>query len=202
MVPLICKGLQSCYEIVRHVSATCLATIANTITTETMEIIIESVLPLLGDSVNVVHRQGAAELVYHIIQLLDTKILPYTIFLIVPVLGRMSDPDDAVRLICTNCFALLIRLVPLEAGIPDPPGMSAEMLAYRDEERKFLSQLLDSSKVENFEIPVKINAELRKYQQEGVNWLAFLNKFQLHGILCDGKWCEYHSIDVYTKRCI
>ncbi|KAI7882056.1 hypothetical protein K492DRAFT_145458 [Lichtheimia hyalospora FSU 10163] len=185
VVPLICKGLQSCYEIVRHVSATCLATIANTITTEAMEIIIENVLPLLGDSVNVVHRQGAAELVYHIIQLLDTKILPYTIFLIVPVLGRMSDPDDAVRLICTNCFALLIRLVPLEAGIPDPPGMSAEMLAYRDEERRFLSQLLDSSKVENFEIPIKINAELRKYQQEGVNWLAFLNKFQLHGILCD-----------------
>lgn len=33
---------------------------------------------------------------------------------------------------------------------------------------------------------MKINAELRKYQQEGVNWLAFLAKYQLHGILCDG----------------
>ena len=27
--------------------------------------------------------------------------------------------------------------------------------------------------------------ELRKYQQEGINWLAFLAKYQLHGILCD-----------------
>ncbi|KAG2224833.1 hypothetical protein INT45_008015, partial [Circinella minor] len=185
VVPLICKSLQSCYEVIRYVSARCLATIANTITMETMQTVIEYVIPLLGDTVNHLHRQGASEFIYYLVQLLDTKILPYTIFLIVPVLGRMSDKDDAVRLICTNCFALLIRLVPLEAGIPDPPGMSEKLLAHRDEERKFLSQLLDSSKVENFEIPVKINAELRKYQQEGVNWLAFLNKFQLHGILCD-----------------
>lgn len=65
--------------------------------------------------------------------------------------------------------------------------MSKELLMHRDVERDFLAQLLDSSKLENFEIPVTIKAELRKYQQEGVNWLAFLNKYQLHGILCDGR---------------
>lgn len=48
-------------------------------------------------------------------------------------------------------------------------------------------QLLDGSKVEKYDIPVTVNAELRKYQQDGVNWLAFLAKYQLHGILCDGK---------------
>ncbi|KAI7889175.1 uncharacterized protein EV154DRAFT_515638 [Mucor mucedo] len=185
IVPYICRSLQSCYAVIRSVSARCLAAIANVITTKTMQVIVDNVLPQLSNPLNPYHRQGASELVYHLVQLLDTKILPYTIFLIVPILGRMSDVDEAVRLICTNCFALLIKLVPLEAGIPDPPGMSAEMLAHRDEERRFLAQLLDSSKVENYEIPVKINAELRKYQQEGVNWLAFLNKFHLHGILCD-----------------
>ncbi|KAI9276261.1 hypothetical protein BY458DRAFT_554739 [Sporodiniella umbellata] len=185
IVPYICRSLQSSYAVIRTMSAKCLASIANVITNKTMHMIIGQVLPQLGNPLNVHHRQGAAELIYHLVQLLDTKILPYTIFLIVPILGRMSDTDDSVRLICTNCFALLIKLVPLEAGIPDPPGMSAEMLAHRDEERRFLSQLLDSSKVENYEIPVVIKAELRKYQQEGVNWLAFLNKFHLHGILCD-----------------
>lgn len=188
IVPYVCRSLQSCYAVIRNVSARCLAAIANVITTKTMQVIVDNVLPQLSNPLNPYHRQGASELVYHLVQLLDTKILPYTIFLIVPILGRMSDVDEAVRLICTNCFALLIKLVPLEAGIPDPPGMSAEMLAHRDEERKFLAQLLDSSKVENYEIPVPINAELRKYQQEGVNWLAFLNKFHLHGILCDGKF--------------
>lgn len=48
-------------------------------------------------------------------------------------------------------------------------------------------QLLDGSKVEQYKIPVTIKAELRKYQQDGVNWLAFLAKYQLHGILCDGE---------------
>ncbi|KAI8967520.1 hypothetical protein BDF20DRAFT_899694 [Mycotypha africana] len=185
IIPYICRSLRSCYAVIRNVSARCLAAVANVNTDRTMQIIVEKVLPQLGNTLNHYHRQGASELVYHLVQLLDTKILPYTIFLIVPILGRMSDVDEAVRLVCTNCFALLIKLVPLEAGIPDPPGMSVEMLAHRDEERQFLSQLLDNSKVESYKIPVRINAELRKYQQEGVNWLAFLNKFHLHGILCD-----------------
>src|SRR5271170_2465956 len=63
--------------------------------------------------------------------------------------------------------------------------MSAKLLAERDEERKFIAQMLDGSKVDAFEIPVAIQADLRSYQQDGVNWLAFLNKFHLHGILCD-----------------
>lgn len=57
----------------------------------------------------------------------------------------------------------------------------------RDEERQFLTQLLDGKKVEEYKLPVTIKAELRHYQQEGVNWLAFLAKYQLHGILCDGE---------------
>ena len=65
--------------------------------------------------------------------------------------------------------------------------MSEKLLAERDEERKFIAQMLDGSKVDAFEIPVAIRANLRRYQQEGVNWLAFLNKYHLHGILCDGE---------------
>lgn len=59
--------------------------------------------------------------VYHsdLVGLLDVKILPYVIFLVVPVLGRMSDPDDDVRLVATNTFASLIKLVPLEVSAPN-----------------------------------------------------------------------------------
>lgn len=116
---------------------------------------------------------------------MDDAILPYVVFLIVPVLGRMSDSDNDVRLLATTAFATLVKLVPLEAGIPDPPGFSEELLRERDNERKFIAQMLDVHKVEPFQIPVAIKAELRPYQQEGVNWLAFLNRYHLHGILCD-----------------
>lgn len=99
----------------------------------------------------------------------------------------MSDADDDIRFSATNTFAALVKMVPLEAGLPDPPGFSEDLLLKREDERKFLTQLLDGSKVEVYKIPVPINAELRRYQQDGVNWLAFLAKYQLHGILCDGE---------------
>lgn len=123
-----------------------------------------------------------------IIKILDLKALPYVLFLIVPILGRMSDPDEHVRLLSTSTFASLVKMVPLEAGIPDPPGFSADLLAKRDDERKFLMQLLDGSKAEQYQIPVEVKAELRQYQKDGVSWLAFLAKYQLHGILCDGEF--------------
>jgi TATA-binding protein-associated factor len=61
------------------------------------------------------------------------------------------------------------------------------MLAKRELERDFLSQLLDNKKVQPYELDVPIEAELRPYQQDGINWMAFLAKYQLHGCLCDGK---------------
>ena len=43
--------------------------------------------------------------------------------------------------------------------------MSKAMVEQKQKERKFLEQLLDGTKVENYTIPVPIKAELRKYQQ-------------------------------------
>ena len=120
-----------------------------------------------------------------LVHVMQDHILPYVVFLIVPVLGRMSDSDTDVRLLATTTFATLVKLVPLEAGIPDPPGFPEALLRERDHERRFIAQMLDVHQVEPFEIPVAIKAQLRPYQQEGVNWLAFLNRYHLHGILCD-----------------
>ncbi|KZT70176.1 SNF2 superfamily chromatin remodeling protein [Daedalea quercina L-15889] len=183
--PIIILALRSRFAIIRQAAAKCFATMCDTMTMDAMRAVIETVIPYLGDDLKLSNRQGATELIYHIVQKLDMKALPYVIFMVVPVLGRMSDPDDDIRATATNTFASLVKMVPLEAGLPDPPGFSQELLQRRDEERQFLMQLLDGSKVQQYDIPVKIKAELRKYQQEGVNWLAFLAKYQLHGILCD-----------------
>eukprot|EP00058_Branchiostoma_floridae_P013864 XP_002599352.1 hypothetical protein BRAFLDRAFT_64295 [Branchiostoma floridae] len=98
--------------------------------------------------------------------------IPYIVLLVVPVLGRMSDQTECVRLLATQCFATLVRLMPLEAGIPNPPDMSADLIEKKAEERRFLEQLLDNSRVDNYLVPVPIQAELRKYQQ------AELRKYQ------------------------
>ena len=50
-----------------------------------------------------------------------------------------------------------------------------------------MEQLLDPRRIESYKVPTWISAELRSYQKDGVNWLAFLSRFNLHGILCDGE---------------
>lgn len=184
MMPLVVKALRSSLSVFRYIAAKCFATICSVIRIPGMTMLVESVLPSIS-SISLCPRQGAIELIYHLIHVMEDSILPYVIFLIVPVLGRMSDSDSDIRLIATTTFATLVKLVPLEAGIPDPPGMPESLLQGRERERKFISQMLDIRKIEPFEVPVAIKAELRSYQQEGVNWLAFLNRYHLHGILCD-----------------
>ena len=116
---------------------------------------------------------------------MGTEILPYVIFLIVPLLGRMSDPNEGIRSLATSTFASIIKLVPLEEGIADPEGMPEDLMSGREKERDFMQQMMDPSKAKPFTLPISIKATLRKYQQDGINWLAFLNKYNLHGILCD-----------------
>jgi TATA-binding protein-associated factor len=185
LLPLIAKALQSRLYVLRYVAAKCFATICSVMPVEGVTMLVESVLPTIGDGGNVHGRQGAIECIYHLIHVMEDAILPYVIFLITPVLGRMSDSDNDVRLLATTSFATLVKLVPLESGIPDPPGLPESLLKGRDRERKFVAQMLDAKKVEAFEVPVGIKATLRSYQQDGVNWLAFLNRYNLHGILCD-----------------
>ena len=58
----------------------------------------------------------------------------------------------------------------------------------RDEQQDFLDQLMDNKKLRSYDLPHQVlkDVKLRPYQHMGVDWLAFLNKFNLHGILCDG----------------
>eukprot|EP00064_Thunnus_orientalis_P002982 superscaffoldBa00000234_g2990 len=126
----------------------------------------------------------------------------------------LQHPYTAVRHMAARCVGVLSKIATLEtmnsflecvlpwlaaiddctkqegsiealACIPDPPAMSTDLIRQKARERHFLEQLLDGRKLENYKIPVPIKAELRKYQQDGVNWLSFLNKYKLHGILCD-----------------
>jgi TATA-binding protein-associated factor len=130
LFPAITMALRSRYAIIRQAAARCFATICNVMTSDAMLFAIEKIIPLLGDAIVLSNRQGAAEAIYRmcstilnvlslkprtdIVQHLDIKALPYVIFLIVPVLGRMSDPDDDIRSATTNTFASLIKMVPLE----------------------------------------------------------------------------------------
>lgn len=58
-------------------------------------------------------------------------------------------------------------------------------LILSDEFEKFWSQISTFSTGETLEIPASVNADLREYQLKGFNWLWFLYKYGLNGILAD-----------------
>lgn len=185
LMPLVVRAIHSDFAILRYNAARCLSILGDCWPADVMRVLVNDVVPMLGDIKSVVRRQGAIEAIALMLQRLQLKILPYVLFLVVPVLGRMSDPDENVRTLATSTFADLIKMVPLEEGIPEAEGFSAEESQRREHERQFLMQLLDNKRVQPYEIPVTIKADLRPYQKDGVSWLAFLAKYQLHGVLCD-----------------
>jgi TATA-binding protein-associated factor len=135
LFPMLCLNLRSRFAIIRQAAARCFSAVCNVMTMESMLFVVEKIIPFMGDSLILTNRQGATELIYRsysnlffcrieshvvpvdIVQKLDVEALPYVIFLIVPILGRMSDSDDDIRSTATNTFASLIKMVPLEVCI-------------------------------------------------------------------------------------
>ena len=117
LTPLVTQAVKSKYAVIRYASSKSLATLCKFITSQSMLRIIEDIVPLIGDSSNIYNRQGAIESIQHIVNALDIDILPYVLFLIVPILGRVSDADDNVRRLATSTFATLVKLVPLEVSL-------------------------------------------------------------------------------------
>ncbi len=54
---------------------------------------------------------------------------------------------------------------PSQSGAVVPAEMPEALAEQRLKERQFLEQLLDTSKIDNYTVPVVIKADLRKYQQ-------------------------------------
>ena len=56
--------------------------------------------------------------------------------------------------------------------------MPHSLIKKKIEDRKFLEQLFDSRSLEEYEVPIKINANLREYQQvELKNYIKFKKKY-------------------------
>lgn len=185
-LPKLCLLIQHPLKAIRHMAARCLATLSLIDTQNVMLTVINSLIPLLGQIENPINREGAIEAITCIVHKMQFNIVPYIVLLIVPVLGRMSDQDQAVRLLATSCFATLIQLMPLDGLSRDvKDDLSDELKMRKVKDREFLEYLFRPKAIPDYKVPIPINAELRKYQQDGINWLWFLNKYKLHGILCD-----------------
>jgi len=176
---IVCHPLKA----VRHMAARCIAVLAEIDACQTMQFVVHDLLPLLGKIEQLIERQGAVEAIERVVSRLQIKVVPYIVLLVVPLLGAMSDPDESVRLLSTHCFANLVQLMPLDGKAEQLK--SEPLQARKTRDREFLDYLFNPKSIPNYQVPVPISVELRCYQQAGINWLWFLNKYNLHGILCD-----------------
>lgn len=116
LLPRVIIAIQSRFAVVRYVAVRCLATICDTFTEQALKSVVIDVLPLIADPSSTARRRGATQLIGSIIERLDIRILPYITFLVVPILGRMTDSDEETRVLATRTFASLVKLVPLEVS--------------------------------------------------------------------------------------
>lgn len=77
----------------------------------------------------------------------------------------MSDQDSFVRSMASQTFGTLIQLMPLETVTPSVSDLPPELANTVEEQRLFLNQLLNPKYIPDFKFSIKINAELRSYQQ-------------------------------------
>eukprot|EP00178_Gracilaria_changii_P024636 TRINITY_DN743_c0_g3_i1.p1 TRINITY_DN743_c0_g3~~TRINITY_DN743_c0_g3_i1.p1 ORF type:complete len:1880 (+),score=256.54 TRINITY_DN743_c0_g3_i1:2357-7996(+) len=192
LLPSIIRICAAPNEMYTDVAPHCLADVVTAIPNEGMQRVITDLVPLLSGSqgdkkADRYVRRGAASALRAVVNALGTNVIPYAAFLIVPMMTRMVDEDETVRESSAWVFGTLVRLMPLESGIVDDGTMSELMSREREEARSFLGQLLGTEPRSHYELPVSIgdDIKLRKYQQECLDWLAFLNKYGLHGALCD-----------------
>nr|XP_043627435.1 TATA-binding protein-associated factor BTAF1 [Erigeron canadensis] len=206
LLPYIFCCVRHPHVAVRLAASKCITSMARSMTVNIMGPLIENVIPMLGDMTSVNARQGAGILMSLLVQGLGNDLVPYASLLVVPLLRCMSDCDHSVRQSVTHSFAALVPLLPLARGVPLPDGLS-ENLSKRTDDAEFLEQLVDNSHINDYNIPTELKVTLRRYQQEGINWLAFLKRFNLHGILCDdmglGKTLQASAIvasDIVERR--
>lgn len=185
LLPHVAHCCQHSHPGVRKAAARCAAQLSSHLPDVVLPPLLRLVCPLLDNSSDNNGRMGAVQLVAHLVQHLGAKLVAYTVLLVVPLLRRMSDPLPRVRHHATSCFGSLVGLLPLAQGMALPSGLDQHQRAMAEEDSRFLIQLLDNKKVEDYVLPVAIKVKLRHYQQEGINWLAFLRRFGLHGVLAD-----------------
>jgi TATA-binding protein-associated factor len=138
-------------------------------------------------------RFGGIIALRNILTSIGAPIIPYVPLIVVYIMRRMSDSSQRVRSLAAQAFATAVTLMPLAQGADVPQCLSDDQKEMVKNDGNFLEQLLNNEHVDDYKLPFELlTGSLRRYQQEGINWLAFLKRFGLHGVLADdmglGMW--------------
>lgn len=107
--------------------------------------------------------------------------------------GQLALPVSLIQpLIDTIVELLNLQKTPLELELPDykaailpPPGAAEVKYLNASRVASLSTQLQQFEGISEVPVPQRLQATLRPYQQQGLNWLSFLRTYGLGGILAD-----------------
>eukprot|EP00890_Picochlorum_soloecismus_P001543 jgi/Picsp_1/238/NSC_00237-R1_snf2 super family len=167
-------------------SARAMAAVAKWNPNDMLPGILDGIDGLVKDGAPDSSRLGGVLAIHKILMHLESKAMAYIPLVIIYLMRRMNDSKVEVRSFAAGCFSTAVSLMPLSQGITYPERITDKQKKLLEKDGQFLSQLIDNQKVEDYRLPFNLlTGNLRRYQQEGINWLAFLKQFGLHGILAD-----------------
>lgn len=163
-----------------------LASICKKDTKQFMSLVLGGLDELLKDGSPESSKFGGIVLLSQILGGVGMDVVPYVSLIVVYLMRRMSDHSPSIRSLASTCFANAVTLMPLAHGAPIPDTLSEVQKQMVLQDGNFLEQLLNNENVQDYHLPFQLlTGTLRRYQQEGINWLAFLGRFGLHGVLAD-----------------
>jgi len=167
-------------------SAKAMAAVAKWNPNEMLPGILDGIDNLVKDGAPDASRIGGVIAIKEILEHLESKVIEYIPLVIVYLMRRMNDSKEEVRSFAAGCFSTAVSLMPLSQGVRYPDNITENQRKLLNKDGQFLNQLIDNRRVEDYQLPFDLlTGNLRRYQHEGINWLAFLKHFGLHGILAD-----------------
>lgn len=183
----------------KHVAAVAIATIckcANSYRHEAMLVIYKHVFSAFSTTSTLRrHNLNAAIMVLdRMVRLLPPdSLIPYIPSLVHYAMTAMASQHPETRAAAARAFAELVPLIPLQMdlGARESTSKAAESLQaiVRENQvsRQFLESFLRGTAIQHTDVQPWLadGVALRQYQQHGVDWLAFMARNNLHGILAD-----------------
>ncbi|RLN58630.1 hypothetical protein BBJ28_00010408 [Nothophytophthora sp. Chile5] len=156
--------------------------------------------------------EGAVMVLDWIVHSLKADLTPYVPSLVHYAMKTMSSQFKLVRTLAARAFAALVPLIPLQMDLElhQTSQLVSDSLRTIVSEnavsRCFLESFLEGKAVQHTDVRSWLapKVSLRTYQQHGVDWLRFMSKNSLHGILADdmglGKTLQALAAMVATLR--
>eukprot|EP00644_Phytophthora_capsici_P008236 jgi/Phyca11/567616/estExt2_Genewise1.C_PHYCAscaffold_260022 len=128
-----------------------------------------------------------------IVHTLGSYLMPYIPSLVHYAMKTMSSQSKHIRTLAAGVFADLVPLIPLQMDLKlrDPehilPDSLREIVLQNAASRSFLGSFTEGKAIQPTDTKPYLSpgTTLRVYQQHGVDWLCFMAKNNLHGILAD-----------------